>query len=143
MRVLAASQQSEHDIRFLFANQDDSATILSVHQRRQGLSLGRVGLDPGSSLRPPVGSRGFPTARGFNAGAQFVDAHFGRIHMAALRAWDQARLQPQTFTGCPGRPLSLLGVSLSKGHSLASDAVVQKKWHPKVPFFKCRAAPCD
>ena len=94
MPVLLAAQQSEHDIRFLFVNQGESAATVSAYLQRQGLFLEGVWLDPGSSLGPAVGSKGLPTTLFFNARGQQVDAHFGMINAAALQARIQALRQP-------------------------------------------------
>jgi hypothetical protein len=52
----------------------------------QGLTLGDVLLDAGSTLGPAVGSRGLPTTLFYDAQGRQVDAHMGVLNAAALES---------------------------------------------------------
>lgn len=89
MPMLAAAQQRERGVRFLFVNQGESAAAVQAYLQREGLALDGVWLDPSSRAGPAFGSRGLPTTLFFDAAGRRVDAHFGVLNAAAL----QARLQ--------------------------------------------------
>jgi thiol-disulfide isomerase/thioredoxin len=89
MPVLAAAQQRERDIRFLFVNQGESTAAVLRYLQSEGLALQGVWLDPAGALGPAVGSKGLPTTLFFDADGRRVHAHFGVLNAAAL----QARLQ--------------------------------------------------
>jgi thiol-disulfide isomerase/thioredoxin len=86
MPVLAAAQQRERDIRFLFVNQGESAAVVLGYLQREGIELQGVWLDPASALGPAVGSKGLPTTLFFDAAGRRVHAHFGLLNAAALQA---------------------------------------------------------
>jgi thiol-disulfide isomerase/thioredoxin len=86
MPVLAAAQQRERAVRFLFVNQGESPAAVRAYLQREGLALEGVWLDTGSALGPAVGSSGLPTTLFFNARGERVDAHFGVLNAAALQA---------------------------------------------------------
>lgn len=86
MPVLAAAQQRERDIRFLFVNQGESAATVLGYLQRERLELQGVWLDPASALGPAVGSKGLPTTLFFDAAGRRVHAHFGVLNAAALQA---------------------------------------------------------
>lgn len=89
MPVLAAAQQRERGIRFLFVNQGESAATVRAYLQREGLALDGVWLDADSRAGPAFGARGLPTTLFFDARGRRVDAHFGVLNAAAL----QLRLQ--------------------------------------------------
>lgn len=84
MPMLAAAQQRERDVGFLFVNQGESAHAVRAYLSDQSLTLHEVLLDPGSMLGPAVGSRGLPTTLFYDAHGRQVDAHFGVLNAAAL-----------------------------------------------------------
>lgn len=90
MPVLAAAQQRETAVGFLFVNQGESLATVQSFLRQQGLPLREVLLDSGSSLGQAIGSRGLPVTLFFNAKGRQVDAHFGILNAAAL----ESRLRP-------------------------------------------------
>jgi len=84
MPMLAAAQQREAAIGFLFVNQGESAATVRAYLSREGLPLREVLLDAGARLGPAVGSRGLPTTLFYDAEGRLVDAHFGILNAAAL-----------------------------------------------------------
>lgn len=84
MPVLAAAQQRDMGIIFVFANQGESAQTVAQFLRVQGLKLDNVLLDPQSAAARAVGSSGMPTTLFFDAGGQLVDAHLGAVSDASL-----------------------------------------------------------
>ena len=90
MPLLAAAQQREAAVGFVFVNQGESAQAVRAYLASQGLPLREVLLDPGSALGPAVGSRGLPTTLFYDAQGRQVDAHMGVLNAAAL----ESRLRP-------------------------------------------------
>ena len=86
MPVLAAAQQREGGVGFLFVNQGESASAVRAFLSGQGLLLREVLLDPGSTLGPAVGSGGLPTTLFYDGRGRQVDAHFGVLNAAALES---------------------------------------------------------
>ncbi len=91
--MLAAAQQREAAIGFLFVNQGESAghgARLPVARRP---AAARGAARRRCRLGPAVGSRGLPTTLFYDAGGRLVDAHFGMLNAAALasRICDPAR----------------------------------------------------
>lgn len=86
MPVLAAAQQRESTVGFLFVNQGESDSAVRAYLTDQGLALREVLLDGGSTLGPAVGSRGLPTTLFYDARGQQVDAHVGVLNAAALES---------------------------------------------------------
>ena len=84
MPLLAAAQQRESAVGFLFVNQGESDRAVRAYLVEQGLPLREVLLDAGSKLGPAIGSRGLPTTLFYDAGGRQVDAHFGVLNAAAL-----------------------------------------------------------
>jgi thiol-disulfide isomerase/thioredoxin len=84
MPVLAAAQQRETTVGFLFVNQGETPTVVQNYLQQQGLPLREVLLDSGSSLGQAIGSRGLPITLFYDAQGQQVDAHFGILNAAAL-----------------------------------------------------------
>ena len=84
MPLLAAAQQRETSVGFLFVNQGESASAVRAYLTGQGLPLREVLLDPASALGPAVGSQGLPTTLFYDAQGRQVDAHFGVLNAAAL-----------------------------------------------------------
>jgi thiol-disulfide isomerase/thioredoxin len=86
MPMLAAAQQRERGVRFLFVNQGETAASVQAYLQREGLALDGVWLDAASRSGPAFGSRGLPTTLFFDARGRRVDAHFGVLNAAALQA---------------------------------------------------------
>lgn len=86
MPLLAAAQQRESEVGFIFVNQGESTSAVRAYLTGQDLSLRDVLLDPGSALGPAVGSRGLPTTLFYDARGRQVDAHFGVLNAAALES---------------------------------------------------------
>jgi thiol-disulfide isomerase/thioredoxin len=86
MPMLAAAQQREPVVGFLFVNQGESDSAVRAYLTDQGLPLREVLLDAGSKLGPAVGSRGLPTTLFYDARGRQVDAHFGVLNAAALES---------------------------------------------------------
>ena len=84
MPMLAAAQQRETAVAFLFVNQGEPAAAVHAYMTSQGLALREVLRDPRSALGPAVGSRGLPTTLFYDAQGKLVDAHFGVLNAAAL-----------------------------------------------------------
>ena len=95
MPLLAAAQQREPAVGFLFVNQGESEGAVRAYLTDQDLPLREVLLDAGSKLGPAVGSRGLPTTLFYDAEGRLVDAHFGVLNAAALeRRLRQLRAGP-------------------------------------------------
>jgi thiol-disulfide isomerase/thioredoxin len=86
MPVLAAAQQREPGIAFLFVNQGEPPHAVRAYLARLGTPLRDVLLDADSALGPAVGSRGLPTTLFHDARGRRVDAHFGVLSGPALEA---------------------------------------------------------
>ncbi len=84
MPLLAAAQQREPAVGFLFVNQGESESAVRAYLTDQDLPLREVLLDAGSKLGSAVGSRGLPTTLFYDAEGRRVDAHFGVLNAAAL-----------------------------------------------------------
>ena len=95
MPMLAAAQQRETAVGFLFVNQGESAAAVQTYLQQQGLPLREVLLDKGSTLGQAIGSRGVPITLFFDAQGRQVDAHFGVLNAAALQS-RLRQLQPPT-----------------------------------------------
>ena len=86
MPMLAAAQQRDTAVGFLFVNQGESAAAVQSYLRQQGLPLREVLLDSGSTLGHAIGSRGVPITLFYDAQGRQVDAHFGILNAAALES---------------------------------------------------------
>jgi thiol-disulfide isomerase/thioredoxin len=86
MPVLAAAQQRETSVGFLFVNQGESPATVQTYLRQEGLPLREVLLDKGSTLGRAIGSRGLPITLFYDAQGNQVDAHFGILNAAALQS---------------------------------------------------------
>jgi thiol-disulfide isomerase/thioredoxin len=84
MPMLAAAQQREKSVEFLFIDQGESAQTVRAYLRTHQLVLRNVWLDPSSALGPALGSRGLPTTLFVDAEGHLVDAHMGVLNGPAL-----------------------------------------------------------
>ncbi len=103
MPVLAAAQRREPGVAVLFVNQGEGEAAVRAYLRRERLELRDVLLDAGSRLGPEVGSAGLPTTLFFDARGRRVDAHFGVLTDAALRARMRALGGAQAPSAAPAR----------------------------------------
>ena len=86
MPMLAAAQQREPTVAFLFVNQGESPATVQSFLQKQSFTLRDVMLDSGSSLGQAIASRGLPITLFFDAKGRQVDAHFGILNPAALES---------------------------------------------------------
>ena len=86
MPVLAAAQQRERDIVFVFVNQSEGATRVERFMTAHELVLDNMLLDPGGELARAVGSRAMPTTLFYDAQGRLVDTHLGAVSSASLAA---------------------------------------------------------
>jgi thiol-disulfide isomerase/thioredoxin len=86
MPVLAAAQQRERGIIFVFANQREDGGAVIDYLRQGGLKLDNVLLDTTGASARAVGSSGMPTTLFYDAGGRMVDAHLGPVSAASLEA---------------------------------------------------------
>jgi thiol-disulfide isomerase/thioredoxin len=100
MPLLAAAQQRESTVGFLFVNQGETPAAVNTYLIGQGLALREVLLDATSRLGPAVGSPGLPTTLFYDADGRRVDAHFGVLNAAAL----EARLRALRVAGAAVAP---------------------------------------
>ena len=84
MPMLAAAQQREKSVEFLFIDQGESAQAVRAYLQAHQLMLRNVWLDPSSALGPALGSRGLPTTLFVDAEGHLVDAHMGVLNGPAL-----------------------------------------------------------
>lgn len=84
MPVLAAAQQQESGVRFVFANQGDEAAAALRYLGVSQLALANVVLDPGAELGKAIGSRALPTTLFYDASGQLVATHLGELSAASL-----------------------------------------------------------
>lgn len=84
MPVLAAAQQREPGLTFVFSNAGEDAETALRYLNAGGLNLANVVLDPRSELGRAVGSSGLPTTLFYDAQGQLVDTHLGELSAASL-----------------------------------------------------------
>jgi thiol-disulfide isomerase/thioredoxin len=84
MPMLAAAQQRETSVEFLFIDQGESAQTVRAYLLAHQLMLRNVWLDPSSALGPALGSRGLPTTLFVDTEGHLVDAHMGVLNGPAL-----------------------------------------------------------
>jgi thiol-disulfide isomerase/thioredoxin len=86
MPVLAAAQQAETGVRFVFVNQRESAAVVAAYLAAKGLGLRHVLLDRDGQVATAVGSPGLPTTLFYDASGQLVDRHMGELSRVALES---------------------------------------------------------
>ncbi len=84
MPVLAAAQQQETGVIFVFANQGEDGATVQHYLSANRLDLANVLLDPGARLGPEVGSMGLPTTLFYDANGRLVDTQVGGLSPASL-----------------------------------------------------------
>lgn len=85
MPVLAAAQQRERDVAFVFVNQGEAAADVQAFLEKERLSLRHVLLDPDLRLSRAIGLQGMPTTLFFDADGKLVESHLGELSPATLR----------------------------------------------------------
>jgi thiol-disulfide isomerase/thioredoxin len=93
MPVLAAAQQQEKGINFVFVNQGEEAAMAALYLKAMPFALANVWLDPGSALGRAIGSSALPTTLFYDASGRLVDTHLGALSTASL-ASKLAQLRP-------------------------------------------------
>lgn len=86
MPALAAAQQREPAIAFVFVNQGETPAAVQRYLASLGQQLRTVLLDPRAALGPAVRSAGLPTTLFYDAEGRLVDAHFGVLNTPALES---------------------------------------------------------
>ncbi|MDP1928170.1 MAG: TlpA disulfide reductase family protein [Thiobacillus sp.] len=84
MPVLAAAQQRETGVRFVFVNQGEDGATAQRYLSAGRLGLANVLLDPAAALGPEVGSGALPTTLFYDAHGWLVDTHLGELSAASL-----------------------------------------------------------
>jgi len=84
MPVLAAAQQRETGVSFVFVNQGEDAATAQRYLNTGQFHLANVLLDPTTALGREVGSRALPTTLFYDAAGRRVDTHLGELSAASL-----------------------------------------------------------
>lgn len=84
MPVLAAAQQRETGVNFVFVNQGEDGATAQRYLSAGRLGLANVLLDPGAALGREVGSGALPTTLFYDASGRLVDTHLGELSAASL-----------------------------------------------------------
>ena len=84
MPVLAAAQQRETGVRFMFVNQGEDGATAQRYLSAGQLNIAHVLLDPGAALGREVGSGTLPTTLFYDANGRLVDTHLGELSAASL-----------------------------------------------------------
>lgn len=86
MPVLAAAQQREPGISFVFANQGEHAATVHYYLASSRLELANVALDRDGRLGSIAGTMALPITLFYDAQGRRVDTHRGALTAAALAA---------------------------------------------------------
>lgn len=84
MPALQDGQNANPDIHFVFANQGESADIITAYLAQEDLSLDNVMLDPHGALAQSIKSRGLPTTLFLDENGTLVDVRLGELSAATL-----------------------------------------------------------
>lgn len=82
--ALALAQQRMSGVRFVFANQGESAGVVRAFVDAQGLRLDHVLLDDGMQLSQHYNARAYPTTLFLDAQGHLRDTHMGELSAATL-----------------------------------------------------------
>ena len=97
MPVLAAAQQRETGMRFVFANQGEDAAPVLRYLAGNPLKLSNVVFDPAAALGSAVGSKALPTTLFYDATGRLVATHLGELSAASLASkLQRLRAPPDT-----------------------------------------------
>lgn len=100
MPVLAAAQERNPDIVFVFANQGEDAETVSAYLSADRLAMRNVLLDPAKAAGLAAGSTALPTTLFYDRSGTLVERHLGPLSAATLAA-KMTRLRP---TAAPTSP---------------------------------------
>lgn len=84
MPMLAAAQQRETGVSFVFANQGENATTVQRYLSAGQLDLANVMLDRDTRLGTVAGSMALPITLFYDANGRLIDTHLGELSAAAL-----------------------------------------------------------
>ena len=101
MPVLAAAQQRETGVTFVFANQAEGADTALRYLRTHAFTLANVVFDPRAELGRAVGSTGLPTTLFYDASGRLVNAHLGELSPASLASQLNALRKPVDAVSTP------------------------------------------
>ena len=101
MPVLAAAQQRETGVTFVFANQAEGADTALRYLRTHAFTLANVVFDPRAELGHAVGSTGLPTTLFYDASGRLVNAHLGELSPASLASQLNALRKPVDAVSTP------------------------------------------
>ena len=101
MPVLAAAQQRESGVRFVFANQGEDAAPVLRYLANNRLKLSQVVFDPSAALGSAVGSSALPTTLFYDATGRLVATHLGELSAASLASKLQSLRQPPSPSNLP------------------------------------------
>ncbi len=82
--VLARAQRQLPGVRFVFADQGESASTVRAFLRAHKLQLEHVVIDDGMQLSQHYGARGYPTTLFLDAQGHLRDTHMGELSAATL-----------------------------------------------------------
>ncbi|WP_205342741.1 TlpA disulfide reductase family protein [Denitrificimonas caeni] len=85
MPVLAAAQQANPDIRFVFINQGEGQRLVEKFLAQQQLSLDNNLLDSGGRVGQAIGSLSLPTTLFYSADGLLKNNHLGELSHASLK----------------------------------------------------------
>lgn len=84
MPVLAEAQRNMPHVRFVFADQGESAAQVKGYMERNGLALDNVLIDGNLELSHYYNVRGYPTTLFLDAEGRLLDLHMGELSRATL-----------------------------------------------------------
>ncbi|MDA8382816.1 MAG: TlpA disulfide reductase family protein [Betaproteobacteria bacterium] len=84
MPMLAATAQRDHDVQFVFADQEESRMAVAHYLSRLPVKPRTVLLDHNGQLADTLHAVGYPTTFFFNRAGRLVASHTGEISQAAL-----------------------------------------------------------
>ena len=93
MPVLEQGQSDYPGVRFVYANQGESAEIIRGYLLEEGLRLDNVVSDPHSDLARALGGSGLPTTVLIGRDGTLVDSHVGPLSRASLHHFINPHLQ--------------------------------------------------
>jgi len=86
MPAFTHAQALHPDVRFIFANQGETATTVSGFLKQENLLLNNVVLDPDRSWMTRFHATGIPTTLFFDADGRLLSSRVGELSAAALDA---------------------------------------------------------
>ena len=93
MPVLEQGQSDYPEVRFVYANQGESAEIIRGYLLEEGLRLDNVVSDPHSDLARALGGSGLPTTVLIGRDGTLVNSHVGPLSRASLHHFINPHLQ--------------------------------------------------